>query len=173
MTYKMPNSTKFDSLFFNKREYKFPFANAPTSGALLNVGIGQFFLASNSYPLWVRKSYVKPITKALLLVERAEAHGVQSTYDVAQPYGYGTHRPGMQIQFIPASQEHGYPVLHSRAGRERGALFNYLFCDGHVDLLNPRETTRDPVKYMTWANYGGDWEGADMMWTIRPDYYVK
>jgi prepilin-type processing-associated H-X9-DG protein len=168
LTYKMPSSSGPDRLYYNRRVYNTKAIPGPTSGQTLNRSIGQFFLYATSYPMWIKKSMIKPATKAFLLIERSEAHGVQVVFEDSFPYGYGVHRPGQQIQFI--TNEHGFPMIHAKPGRERQARFNYLFCDGHVELLVPTETVKDQST-MTWSNYGADWKGGDFMWTIRPDEY--
>lgn len=57
--------------------------------------------------------------------------------------------------------------LHASADRPEDARLNYLFSDGHAELLDPVETVRgeDPV-YLTDTNGFTDIGGA---WTVNPD----
>ena len=165
-TYNMPWSPGPDRIFWNVRE-RGAFLGPAVAGEVLNRGIGQFWIDGNSSPLWIKKSMIKPSSRVLLLVERAYAHNVQGTRGDSQPWGYDIKRPGQQLYFFDPS--YGNPMLHAQRGRERVAMFNYLFADYHVELLRPDETIRDRST-MTWNSWG-DWQGGDFMWTIRPDQY--
>jgi prepilin-type N-terminal cleavage/methylation domain-containing protein len=173
ITYEMPMSFGRDDIFWNRRDVG-PYMTAPTAPITLNRGIGQFWSGLNDTPpLWIKTNMVKPVSKALLLVERSYKHSVQALTPDAR--GYGVNRPGQQVNFIDVN--HGNPMLHAKPVsilrlRERMSAFNYLFCDYHVECLAPSETVRDQST-LKWqdGNYSAYWQGGDFMWTIRPDEY--
>lgn len=173
ITYQMPMSYGFDTIFWNKRDVG-PYMPPPSPGGTLNRGLGQFWSELNQLPaMWIKTSMVKPNSKVLMLVERSYKHSVQSTAPDAR--GYGVNRPGQQINFIDVN--HGNPMLHGKpvgilALRGKMSAFNYLFADYHVEWLAPTETVRDKSTLL-WqdGNYGAYWMGGDYMWTIRPDEY--
>lgn len=165
-TYNMPSSWGWDPYYWNRRD-KSNFPPNIDAGTVLNRGIGQYWDGMNAAPMWVKKNMVKPATKALLLVERSYSHSVQSCVGDSAPYGYSITRPGQQLYFNNLA--YGNPMLHARRGTETIAMFNYLFCDGHVELLRPKETVRD-YSTLVWSDWG-QWMGGDYMWTIRPDDY--
>jgi prepilin-type N-terminal cleavage/methylation domain-containing protein/prepilin-type processing-associated H-X9-DG protein len=161
LSYTMPQSWGPDTKYYNIRVFKN--VNPPRSGNTLNRGIGQLFgdPAYTSYPMWVRKSMVKPASKVLLLVERCYSEEAQT---VSWLLGYTVSKPADQLW--SAGSWYGLPMLHAQKGRETVARFNYLFADLHVELLQPTETVRDKNTVKP-----GGWEGGDFMWTIRPYEY--
>jgi prepilin-type processing-associated H-X9-DG protein len=142
----------------------------------LNVGIGQIWdEPSGGYPLWIRTSMVKPQSLVILLAERSYSEQAQVT---TWEYGYTTlGNPAAQMWDPSNAGVYGFPLLHTeqaRRGSYTGAVttqgrmvkFNYLFCDGHVDFLGPRDT----IHNLNALQPGGA-EGGDFMWTIRPYDY--
>jgi hypothetical protein len=162
----MPWSPGPDPIFYHLRDWGIA-AGKPRSETIVNRGIGQRFIDIWSTPMWIKKSMVKPSSNVLLLVERSYAHNVQGTRGDAEPWGYDVKRPGQQLYFFDPA--YGNPMLHGTRGRERVAMFNYLFADYHVATLRPDETVRDKST-MVWNSWN-DWKGGDYMWTIRPDEY--
>jgi prepilin-type processing-associated H-X9-DG protein len=48
--------------------------------------------------------------------------------------------------------------------------FNYLFCDGHVETLSPKETVRNNAAgQASLAPYS--YGAATYSWTVRPDSF--
>jgi prepilin-type N-terminal cleavage/methylation domain-containing protein/prepilin-type processing-associated H-X9-DG protein len=180
-SYTMPQSWNGDRLYYSNNYRIFRTggkggATPPKAGDTLNRGIGQLW-APGAFPMWIRSNMVKPSSKALLLVERAYTEGGQCTN---WNLGYQIRNPSMQMW--PGDGSHGFPMLHSnlqdtgfggiagQATQGKNVRFNYLFCDNHVELLSPRETISQ-TKLSLQSLSSGSEEGADYMWTIRPEYY--
>lgn len=169
MTYVMPSSPGQDPFYWNQRVVGVG-RNPPRNTDTLNRGIGQVFLVNSDRPMWVKKKMVKPASLVLLLVERAYSHGVQTGFasEPSYPYGYAIHRPGQQMKFIAG--DHGNPKIHTNRARTDDVRFNYLFADNHVEFLAPKQTIKNQ-NALKWTDYGQDWQGADHMWTVRPNDY--
>jgi len=113
----------------------------------------------------------------LLLVERPQFGNQRGSNAFAE-----ARNPGHQWQFDNSRPNVGYFTLHGRSfsntalpaiGRYTG--FNYLFCDGHVEHLDPADTIgRDrnrfaPNVYLR-PNLGYNGVGSPGgMWTLRQD----
>jgi prepilin-type N-terminal cleavage/methylation domain-containing protein/prepilin-type processing-associated H-X9-DG protein len=169
LSYTMPVSWGPDPFFFNRRFV--PLGQTPPGPyTWLNRGVGQWF-TGGGYPMWVRKNMVRPSGEAILLAERCYSEQAQTT---VWNLGYSLGTPQQQRFLNAGSAIYGFPMLHANKGKELIAMFNYLFCDGHVTLMNPTDTVKDPAakagyKSPTPWNY----EGADYMWTIRPYQYKQ
>src|ERR1019366_4610914 len=164
LSYTMPGSWGPDTVYYNKRWLGIGDLREPKSGVTLNRGIGQLWDASSgAYPLWIRTSMVHPAGEALLLVERSYTEEAQCTN---WNLGYQVTNPASQM-WDPTTAFYGFPLLHtnegnrgsrsdttSRAGKKVG--FNYLYCDYHVEFLNPRATVHDLTTIVP-----GGWEGGD------------
>jgi prepilin-type N-terminal cleavage/methylation domain-containing protein/prepilin-type processing-associated H-X9-DG protein len=167
LSYMMPESWSFDKFNYSNR---FP---PQPAGTTLNRGIGQLF-TSGGYPMWVRTTMVHPVSQVILLTERSYSEQVQSPYWY---WGYATFGKPTDQMWLSGSNNagnagngyYGFPMLHASKGGEKFAYFNYLFCDGHVELLNPRQTIHDLNTVQTPPL--ATWMGGDFMWTIMPGKY--
>jgi type II secretory pathway pseudopilin PulG len=173
ITYEMPMSFGRDDIFWNRRDVG-TYMTAPTAPVTLNRGIGQFWSGLNDTPpLWIKTSMVKPVSKALLLVERSYKHSVQALTPDAR--GYGVKPPGA------AGQLHRRQSRQSDAARQTGE--HPPAAGAHVGVQlpllrlprrmpGPSETVRDQST-LKWQDgqYSTYWQGGDFMWTIRPDEY--
>lgn len=161
LSYTMPSSWGSDTIFSQIRyDTSFNVRKPQPPGTTLNRSVGQFF-TGGQYPMWVKKSMVKPTSLVLLLVERSYGEAMQT---VQWTLGYAVGRPSNQLW---GPDYYPNPMLHARGkGREAQAMFNYLFADNHVELLSPKETVKDKRT----LDLGG-WQGGDYMWTIRPLEY--
>jgi prepilin-type N-terminal cleavage/methylation domain-containing protein/prepilin-type processing-associated H-X9-DG protein len=168
LTYTMPQSYGPDKIYYANRVLPAgtPPSRGPMSGSTLNRGIGQSWDLDSDYPMPIKTSMVHPMSKALLLVERAYT---ESTQCPNWFYGYYCNRPGAQL-WPDGTAAHGFPMLHADPGRQRSARFNYLFCDNHVDILSPFQTVHDPST-ANFAQSSTNWVGGDFMWTILPELY--
>jgi prepilin-type N-terminal cleavage/methylation domain-containing protein/prepilin-type processing-associated H-X9-DG protein len=166
LSYTMPISWGPDRINFSNR-YLYPGDSQPSSDQTLNRGIGQLWDGAGGYPMWIKTGMVRYQSQTLLLVERAYSQETQCTN---WSLGYQVANPGDQM--FSAGAVYGNPMLHSNPSQSGNgnklSRFNYLFCDGHVELLAPSQTVHD---LGTLAN--GDWEGGDFMWTIDPVHYTN
>jgi prepilin-type processing-associated H-X9-DG protein len=106
---------------------------------------------------------IHPPIDVILLSERSYSEQIQSP---AWFWGYDTFgKPADQM--FSSNGYYGFPMLHAGKGSEKFAYFNYLFVDGHVQLLNPKQTVRDKNTLLQ----NQTWEGGDFMWTILPYKY--
>jgi prepilin-type N-terminal cleavage/methylation domain-containing protein/prepilin-type processing-associated H-X9-DG protein len=174
LSYSMPVSWGFDHLNYNHRWlHPADGRRQPADGATLNRGIGQLWTGAGGFPMWIRTNMVHPTSKALLLVERSYSEEAQCTN---WNLGYQVANPAQQM-WDSTSAFYGLPLLHTNplkrgprlapmttAGKTIG--FNYLFCDNHVEFMNPRDTVHDLATVTPTG-----WMGADYMWTIEPDLY--
>ena len=183
LSYMMPRSYRRDSYYGSQKyRYKTPSDVLPRGGDMstlnLNCGMGQVWDGPGAWPMWIKSNMIKPTSKVILLVERSYSEQTQNT---KWEYPFLISGPIDQIWDPGALDHHGFPMLHSDAAK-RGVRsdpaskqginvrFNYLFVDGHVDLLSPRETISTTLLNggaMT-PGYGGR---SDFMWTIRPYDY--
>ena len=127
----------------------------PNQWTWLNQSVGQIF--QSYYPMWVRKNMVRPSGEVILLTERSYSEQTQTTSWV---YGYDLRNPAAQMW--SAGGVYGFPMLHATKGKEKIAMFNYLFADYHVQTMSPRDTVRDK------STLAPTYSGGDFMWTIRP-----
>lgn len=181
LSYTMPRTYMNDPFYYNQRwlDPGYEIREPRLNSGWLNVGIGQFWDAqSGAYPMWIRTGMVHPPDKALLLVERSYSEEAQCTN---WELGYWVGNPAAQMWDPTSSTVYGFPMLHSDASRRPAANaetaaggklpvytgFNYLFCDNHVEFLNPRDTVRNPAALTPQGQEGGGY-----MWTIRPYDYV-
>jgi type II secretory pathway pseudopilin PulG len=161
LSYQMPNSPGTDPVFFRQRK-TIGFVNPPTANSGAERGIGQIWnITFQYYPLWIKTWMVKPNSMVLLLVERTYGEQAQQTLFA---WGYEVKSPAYQL-WSRTDNAYPLPILHGRKGRETVAMFNYLFADYHVELLNPADTVKDKSTLLP------TWKGGDFMWTIRPYEY--
>jgi prepilin-type N-terminal cleavage/methylation domain-containing protein/prepilin-type processing-associated H-X9-DG protein len=181
LSYTMPSSWGPDSIHYKDRWLGIADRRPPGAGTTLNRGIGQLWNGNGGqYPMWIRTTMVHPASKSLLLVERSYSEEAQCTN---WNLGYVVSNPASQMYDPNSLAVYGLPLLHtdprkrpssgaslsiSTAGKN--VVFNYLFCDNHVELMNPRETVSNTPNGLATLIPGG-WEGGDYMWTILPDQY--
>jgi prepilin-type N-terminal cleavage/methylation domain-containing protein/prepilin-type processing-associated H-X9-DG protein len=175
LSYTMPTSWGPDSIYNKVRWLGAGDLHEPAAGATLNRGIGQLWDGSTGrYPMWIRTGMVHATAKALLLVERSYSEEAQCTN---WNLGYQVNRPSEQMW--SAGGIYGFPPLHTDPGKMggsqsnallagRGGRFNYLFCDGHAELLSGRDTVHATDPLLAAPPDGNTYEGGDFMWTIRP-----
>lgn len=187
LSYTMPTSWNSDNLYWSSQYRLFAKTTSRTgtggtyAGETLNRGIGQVFYPGGD-PMWVHTSQVRPAAMALLLVERAWNEAGQCTN---WRLGYQVNSPRDQMFDTQSTVGfyHGLPLLHSdpkdlqssnttinTAVAGKGVKFNYMFCDYHVELMNPRDTISKTTTSLQVLSSTA-WQGGDYMWTIRPDIY--
>jgi prepilin-type N-terminal cleavage/methylation domain-containing protein/prepilin-type processing-associated H-X9-DG protein len=121
-------------------------------------GIGQIFNRSGP-GVWLRVPQVGPPSKTILLTEWADSMALTN--------------PNFSINYTGLWQGPGQQKLQ---GFLHQKFYNYLFCDGHVDALQPGETVNqadrgqwnDPTTYQGWG-----WFASDGMWMTKPDKYTQ
>jgi prepilin-type N-terminal cleavage/methylation domain-containing protein/prepilin-type processing-associated H-X9-DG protein len=178
-SYTMPKCYAIDNTYYKGRWTGLGDLGPAKANKSLNMGIGQLWDSNNGhYPLWIKTNMVHPSSKALLLVERSYSEGSQST-----SWNLGYQISGPEDQMYVAGTAYGYPLLHTPSNKRpapknssntlaqvaKYALYNYLFCDNHVELLSPVDTVSTKTanaKMNTGFNDSGDF-----MWTILPDQY--
>lgn len=160
LSYTMPASWDADDMFWRNRK-NIAFTAKLTGPSTLNRGIGQFWNASmGGYPMWIKTNMVKPSAKVLLLIERSYSEQAQTT---SWALGYGVSRPSNQM--YSAGGYYGFPMLHGTKGKEKQAMFNYMYADYHVERLPASDTVKD--KTTLDPNASDYWRG-DTYWTIQP-----
>jgi prepilin-type N-terminal cleavage/methylation domain-containing protein/prepilin-type processing-associated H-X9-DG protein len=169
LSYSMTTSWGPDPIFNSRRIV--PLGQTPPNQfTWLNRGVGQLF-TGGGFPMWIRKNMVRPSGEAILLSERCYSEQAQTTN---WNLGYQVATPQQQRYLNAGNAIYGFPMLHANKGRETIAMFNYLFCDGHVLLMNPTDTVKDPASKLAYKSpTPWQYEGADYMWTIRPYDYKQ
>jgi len=155
LTYSMPTILHNDGIYAAQLGYP--------SGTWRDCGVGQVF---NRYwgwggtqgALWLRTTQVGPPSKVVLLTEGG---------DLAMKL----QNPNFSLNYwlYAAGDQKDGTQLHQK-------YFNYLFCDGHVDSLQPydlinptyRGQWNDPLVNQGWGHFPCD--GA---WLIKPDKYTQ
>jgi len=185
LSYTMPTSWGFDFLHYKDRWLGIGDRRPPGAGSALNRGIGQLWDGNTArFPMWIRTTMVHPTSKALLLVERSYSEEAQCTN---WNLGYQVNNAAAQMYDPNSLSVYGLPLLHTDPRKRSGAgatltinnagkniVFNYLFCDNHVELMNPRDTVSNTAKGLATlipGTNGSNWVGGDAMWTILPDQY--
>jgi prepilin-type processing-associated H-X9-DG protein len=177
LSYMMPRSYHIDP-YYGKLTYRnLTIADNPKgpnfSTTYVNVGMGQVWDGPGSYGMWIKTNMIKTPPKVILLAERSYSEQTQGT---GWGYPFLLQNPSQQIWDSQSITAHGFPLLHSdankRGGRTddksiqgRNVRFNYLFCDGHSELMCPRDTIHDQNAMVPGFGSG------DFMWTIRPSDY--
>jgi len=107
--------------------------------------------------MWLHTSQVKPATKVILLTEILSADKLQN--------------PNFSVNYLNCD-----PMSQTKSFQLHQGLFNYLFCDGHVEALRVRDTIKPEYKGQ-WndpLHDNGGWSWAtDGMWTSKPDVYPQ
>ena len=177
LSYTMPVSEGFDKVHISDR-FSYPQSGGtPVAGPepYINRGIGQVWDGKGDtamYPIAVRSSFVRAPGLVLLLVERNDSYQTQNTvFNI----GLICENPSQQIWHY-GDPTTPVPTLHTSGNKSTSSTnsikqirFNYMFVDGHVELLNPSQTVHDTTKVLPYS--GGNFGGADYMWTLDPYNY--
>ena len=155
LTYAMPTNVGNDPVYD-------PVLGLP-SGTWRVRGMGQVFNRTqetwrNSTPgMWLRTSQVKPATNVILLTEIVDLNKLQN--------------PNFTVNYWDCN-----PLAQVKSFQLHQGLFNYLFCDGHVEALHVRDTIKPEYKGQ-WNDplfdYGWGGFPVDGMWTSKPDVYTQ
>jgi len=154
LTYAMPSNTGVDPVYN-------PVLGLP-SGTWRIRGMGQVFNRTQSWRnssqgVWLRTSQVKPATNVILLTEVLDLNKLQN--------------PNFTVNYWDCN-----PMAQMKSFQLHQGLFNYLFCDGHVEALRVRDTIKPQYKGQ-WndplVDQGGWSWPADGMWTSKPDVFPQ
>jgi prepilin-type N-terminal cleavage/methylation domain-containing protein/prepilin-type processing-associated H-X9-DG protein len=143
------------------RSYAMPQAPVSYTGELLyGIGAVQWL---PEYPIEgfraIRLSQVKRPSQYLLLVENPGSQREDGTSEniAGNRVGSWVDAPSGQTRSHSAGPQKGLPITLPVHGR---AQWNYLFCDGHVDLLRPLET----VEQLPGMSEGETLNGPSGFW---------
>ncbi len=176
LSYTMPVSEGFDKIHAHDH-FTYPKSGGSAMGSepYVNRGMGQNwdgYQDTAMYPMAIKSNFVRAPGLTLLLIERANSYQTQNTvFNI----GLICENPSQQL-WNYGDPTTPVPALHTAANTSKTSSnpmsrvrFNYMFVDGHVELLSPAQTVHDTTKLLPYT--GGNFGGADYMWTIDPYNY--